>query len=191
MNNNNGDKALIWQEGSKKEVFKCPIFRVCEQESLSPKGEKALYSVIDSHDWVMVIPVIQTEHGRDFLMVRQWRHGSREMSLEFPGGVIEDGEDPAVGAAREMLEETGFKAGRLNLLARMSPNPATHSNHQYYYVAEDLDNTGVQHLDKDEFVAPERISEAELIANIAKPPFVHALVAAALCLYELKTHPTA
>jgi 8-oxo-dGTP pyrophosphatase MutT (NUDIX family) len=180
------DEDLMWKELSRKEVFKTRVFSVYEQTCRSPEGVEGKYAIIDRPNWVMVIPVIKTAQGVDFLLVKQWRHGVQALSLEFPGGVIEKDEAPETAAARELLEETACKAGKLRLLGCMSPNPAIDTNRQYYYVAEDLVDTGKQHLDEDEFVHPLRMSEADMIAGMGKPPLFHGLVAAALGLYEMK-----
>ena len=124
------------------------VFRVCETTATSPLGETANFSVLESASWAIVIPEITRtppsifkwlfnrllkKECKQFVMVKQWRHGAKKLSVEFPGGVIEAGEDPAEGAARELLEETGFRAGKLELLGSMSPNPAIMANDVYFF----------------------------------------------------------
>ena len=155
----------------------------------SPEGKLRTFSVIDCPDWVNVIPVIETPEGREFLMVHQWRYGSAELSVEFPGGIVEPGEDPEDGARRELQEETAFRAGRLLKLGAVRPNPAIMSNMVHFYLAENLIPLPGQNLDEDEFVEVLRITEKEVIANMGKPPYVHSLSAAALMFYlRLKQH---
>lgn len=174
---------LIWQEESRREIFSNKIIRVRESRCRSPEGGEGVFTVLDSPDWVIVIPVIETAQGRDFLLVRQWRHGARELSLEFPGGVTEPGETMEEAALRELREETAFQAGHIIKLGEMSPNPAIMSNQVHFFLAEDLQDTGAQRLDADEYVDVERLPAAEVIRNLGKPPYIHALMAAALALY--------
>ena len=101
---------LVWEEVSRRSVFACPIFSVSERFCRYKGKEPKIYTVLDTSDWAIIIPVLQTARGREFVMVRQWRHGAREISLEFPGGVFGPDEEPSVGAARELREETGYNA---------------------------------------------------------------------------------
>ena len=62
---------------------------------------------MDTADWVNVVPILADDKGNDcFLMVRQYRQGSASITLEFPGGVIDAGEDPETAARRELLAKT-------------------------------------------------------------------------------------
>ena len=118
-------------------------------------------------------------------MVRQWRHGENNLSIEFPGGVIERGEEPVVAAARELKEETGFVAGKLVPLGKMNPNPALMSNHVHFFAASDLKSSGAQSLDDDEYVDYMEIPKKEVFLNMASPEYQHALMASALLRYAV------
>ena len=83
-----------------------------------------------------------------------------------------------------MLEETGYKAGRLIHLGSMSPNPAIFSNQVHCYAAEDLVATGTQELDRDEFVEYFTLPEDEVHAMMGTAEFPHALMTAAMDLYR-------
>ena len=107
------ENNLVWKEEGRKTVFNCRVFSICESYSRSPYDELRTYTVIDACDWAIVVPVLETPQGKKFVMVRQWRHGSRDLSLEFPGGVFEPGENPQEAATRELLEETGYRPGKI------------------------------------------------------------------------------
>jgi 8-oxo-dGTP pyrophosphatase MutT (NUDIX family) len=174
---------LIWIEEGRKDVFRNRIFTIQDRTCRSPKGERGTFSIMDSPDWAIVIPVLDTPKGREFVMVRQWRHGSEELSLEFPGGVFERGEAGETAAARELREETAYAPGRITKLGEMSPNPAIMSNRVHFFLAEDLTDTGSRELDADEYVDVELISADTVILHLGKPPYIHSLMAAALMFY--------
>ncbi|MDR2403631.1 MAG: NUDIX hydrolase [Spirochaetaceae bacterium] len=174
---------LIWQEENRRDIFKTKVFTVRENRSRSPTGESGTFTILDAPDWAIVIPVLEKAGERRFVMVRQWRHGSETLSLEFPGGVFEKGEEPSEAAARELREETAYQAGRIRKLAEMSPNPAIMANRVHFFLAGDLHYTGNQELDADEYMDVVLVSPEEVLRNMGRPPYIHALMAAALALY--------
>ena len=127
---------------------------------------------MDAPDWVIVIPVL----GEKFLMVRQWRHGNDSLSIEFPGVVINRNEKPEDAARRETEEETGYRAGKLTYLGCANPNPALMSNRVHFFAAEDLQDTGKQHLDEDEYVEYLQIPQKEVLEKIGSEEYPHALM---------------
>jgi 8-oxo-dGTP pyrophosphatase MutT (NUDIX family) len=176
-------KDLVWQEEERRTLYRGPVFSVDERICRSPDNETRSYTVLNAANWAIVVPLLVEEGERKFVMVRQWRHGARELSLEFPGGVIEEGENPDAAAGRELLEETGYRAGRLLRLGEFSPNPAIMSNRVFFFIAEDLEPRGRQNLDEDEYVAVETAAEEEVIKKMGQPPYIHALMGTALGLY--------
>jgi 8-oxo-dGTP pyrophosphatase MutT (NUDIX family) len=143
---------LIWKEEDRKTVFTCPIFSISERVCRSPENNLKTFTVLDTSDWAIVIPVLETGRGKEFVMVRQWRPGTQELSLEFPGGVFEKGEDAITAAARELQEETGYKSDKIEKLGEFSPNPAIMSNRVHIFLARDLRQLAKQELDEDEFL---------------------------------------
>lgn len=174
------DSDLIWKETSSEEILETPVFKVTKAHSVSPLGQEGDYIVLKARDWATVIPVL----GDDFLMVKQWRHGHQGLSIEFPGGVIESDETPEEGARRELMEETGFSAGRLVHLGTMNPNPALFANRFHVFLAEDLHADGKQSLDHDEFLNYIKIPKAEVFEKMGGAEYPHALMVAALELYR-------
>lgn len=173
------DEKLKWVEGEKKSLLKTVVFDVTSRHNRAAGGVEGDYIVLDAPDWVIVI----AEKDDNFLMVKQWRHGENKLSVEFPGGVIDKGEDSETAARRELEEETGYKAGKLTKLGSYNPNPALFSNHTHVYLAQELIPTGKQHLDNDEFINYIEIPKEEVLKGMGTEQFPHALMASALCLY--------
>ncbi len=173
------DERLKWEVRDTRLLLHTPVFNVYEQLEAAGEGPAGSYVAMSAPDWVMVIPVL----GEDFVMVRQWRHAARRLTTEFPGGVRDGDEDPAETAARELLEETGFRAGKLTRLGACSPNPALFANTFHCYLAEDLVSTGEQHLDADELLRYELRPIDRVIASFGNEEYSHALMGTALAFY--------
>jgi len=173
------DEKLKWKTGEIKSLLNTCVFEVTSSHNTSSTGVEGDYIIMNARDWAIVIP----KKDGNFLMVKQWRHGEKSLSIEFPGGVIDEGEDPDMAACRELEEETGFKAGKLTKLGKVNPNPALFSNHVHVYLAEELVPTGVQHLDDDEFVNYFEMPVGEVIEGMGTEQFPHALMGTALAMY--------
>jgi 8-oxo-dGTP pyrophosphatase MutT (NUDIX family) len=177
------EDRLIWKEEKRRTVYSCPVFSVGECSCRSPDRELRTFTVLDTRDWAIVVPVLKTGKSPEFVMVRQWRHGARQLSLEFPGGVLEKGEDEFQAAMRELREETACIPGKIIKLGEFNPNPAIMSNRVHFFLAEDLENAGVQDLDDDEYVEVITVPQEDVLRGMGKPPFIHALMGTALALY--------
>ena len=173
------EKDLIWRTTETKKLLHTPVFDVVQQTEISSTGMTCDYVAVVPPDWVVIVAV----HDGCFVMVKQWRHGEDNLTTEFPGGVVNPGEDPAETARRELLEETGFIAGKLTCLGRCSPNPALFKNHFDCFLAEELTPTGVQHLDSDELLNYELIPIREVIDSFGSREFSHAFMGTALAFY--------
>ena len=174
---------LVWHKEDRKTVFTCPIFSVEEHYCRSPDNKIKKFSILETMDWAIVIPSLETERGREFVMVRQWRPGVQDLSLEFPGGVFEKGEDPVIAAARELKEETGYSAGKIEKLGELNPNPAIMCNRVHFFHAWNLKPPTKQELDEDEYIEVETIPWKEVLTGMGKPPYVHAIMGTAMALY--------
>ena len=113
------------------------IFRLRQDRSVSPRsGAAHTFFVLEAPHWINVLPV--TPAGQ-ILMVRQFRHGRREVTLEIPAGMCDpEDPDPAAGARRELLEETGYAPERMIHIGTVTPNPAFLDNFCYTFLAENV-----------------------------------------------------
>ncbi len=110
------------------------LFRVHRLRARSPRtGKDRNISTIETEDWVNVV-ALTPELG--VILVRQFRHGTREFTIEIPGGTVDGGETSAEAAARELLEETGYEGTVPVELGVVTPNPAILNNHCHTYLVE-------------------------------------------------------
>jgi 8-oxo-dGTP pyrophosphatase MutT (NUDIX family) len=184
---NSDDSLLVWKPVTDKRLLKTPVLTVEQLTSRSPKGDEHDYIIINTPDWVTVIPVIQSPPREQFIMVRQWRHAENRLSVEFPGGVINRGETPEQAALRELLEETGYHAQKLVQLSSFSPNPALMTNHQHFFLAFDLTDTGARHLDYDEYVHVLIEDTESVYQHMRNGEYSHGLMACGAFLYQQYT----
>ena len=96
-----------------------PRFRI---DKVEVAGGRVFEPVVfEFRNWANVLALTKNNEA---VLVRQYRHGVREMLLELPGGVVDDDENPLEGAGRELMEETGYSAGTIVEVGRIYPNPA-------------------------------------------------------------------
>lgn len=173
------ESDLKWEKTGERKLLHTPVYDVIEQTETSASGLEGKYVAMTAPDWVMVIP----ETDGKFVLVRQWRHAAERLTLEFPGGVSEAGEDPAVTAARELEEETGYHAGSVRVIGVTNPNPALFKNRAIVCLAENLVKTDKTDPDEDEFINVELRDTDDVIDGFGQGEFIHALMGTAISFY--------
>jgi ADP-ribose pyrophosphatase len=160
------------------------VFSVRTDRAVSPRtGAEHDFYIIETRNWVNVIPITA---DRQVVMVRQYRHGSREVTLEIPGGLFDDGDTPGKAALRELREETGYEAEKMVDIGGLNPNPAIFGNRVYTCVAQNLRKVGDPSPDQTEDIEVVLIPLSEIKELIRKGEIDHAIVVAAFYLFFLQ-----
>ena len=121
----------------------------------------------------------------DFVFVRQYRHGTRQILLELPAGCMEPTDaNPAAGAARELFEETGYAGSEPVFLCKVAPNAACISNFAHCYLIRDCKKVSSQHLDATEDLEIVVMSAEETKKLMAEGGLVQAVHVAAMYYAE-------
>jgi ADP-ribose pyrophosphatase len=150
MDETSSPSRLSWELVDSREDRGYALFGVRINRNKSPRtGRVHEFQVLTSPDWVAVIPI--TGDG-EMVLVRQYRHGTGELSLEPPGGLVKHGSTPEASAREELEEETGYRSEAMVLLGWMHPMPALFTNRFFVYLATDVEPTGMLHPDETEDV---------------------------------------
>ena len=161
------------------------VFSIRTDTVASPRtGNEHDFYILESGDWVNVIPLTTDQQ---VVMINQYRHGAREVTLEIPGGLVDPGDTPEKAAARELLEETGYQAKKLEQIGVVNPHPALFNNRCYTFLAPDVQKIRDPMPDEAEdievlLVPPSRIPEL-----IRKGEIDHAMVITAFYWYFSRT----
>ena len=161
---------------SKNSTFR--IFDLRTDRTISPRtGEEHEFYILESRDWGNVIPLTREN---DIILIRQYRHGIREVTLEIPGGIVESGDSPEETAIRELREETGYRDSGMTFLGKVHPNPAFLNNRCYTFLARDVYKAGQQEQDSTEDIevvirpledVPELIKKGEISHSLILSAF--------------------
>src|SRR5213594_3329075 len=120
---------------SSKIIYQGKIFGIRRDEVIEPSGVRATREVITHPGSVVVLPLLAD--GR-ILLIRQYRHATRQYLWELVAGRIDAGETPKQGAARELAEETGYRAKRLKTFLDVFPTPGFLEERMWILLADGL-----------------------------------------------------
>ena len=162
-----------WTRKQSEEVADCRVFKVredfCERDS---DAKKASFFVVENPDWVNVIALTK---DKQVVLIEQFRHGSEEIILEIPGGMLDDGEDAETAAKRELLEETGYSSDEFVYLGKSRPNPAIQNNWIYHYAALNSEKTADTAFDEHESVVTKLVPLVEVESLVESGEITHSL----------------
>lgn len=141
---------MKWKVIESKRLFSEPWFTVRKDICELPNGNKhSAYYILEYPDWATAFALTDDDQ---VIMVKQYRHGLGEMSMELPGGVIDKGETAGLAIARELREETGYEFEQIEEIGKVAPNPATSNNYMHMFIARGGKKVADQKLDDTEDV---------------------------------------
>jgi len=176
-----------WELISSRKNESYRIFDLRTDVARSPRTNKTYeFYVLESTDWVNVIPLTPQN---EVVLIRQYRHGTRELTLEIPGGIIEPGDSPEDAGRRELLEETGYQASEMVSLGFVHPNPAFLNNRCYTYLARDVHKITRQDQDEKEDIEVLVRPLDDVPQLISRGEITHALVLAAFYRFYMDFLP--
>jgi 8-oxo-dGTP pyrophosphatase MutT (NUDIX family) len=173
-----------WEILNRERVADYKIFTLDKKQVRSPRtGDIREVQALRFPDWVLILAVTPQQ---EVVMVRQYRHGSEQVCLELPGGLV-DPEDtsPELSARRELLEETGYEASNLRLLGECYPQPAILSNRCFFYLAETAVKTQGQNLDAGEDIEIITMPLKEFQDRIESKEIDHGMVLLAFLFFQM------
>jgi 8-oxo-dGTP pyrophosphatase MutT (NUDIX family) len=163
------------------------IFDLRTDRARSPRTDQVHdFYVLESTDWVNVIPITPENQ---VVLIRQFRHGTREVTLEIPGGIVEPDDTPENAARRELLEETGFREAQMVPLGIVHPNPAFLDNLCHTYLAKDVARVKDQEQDEKEDIEVVLMPLEEIPRLIREREITHSLVVAAFYRFYMEYLP--
>lgn len=170
-----------WELISSEIDRKYNIFSISINRSKSPStGQVHEFQVIDSPDWVAVIAITDQQ---EIVLVRQFRHGISQVSLEPPGGLVKPDTTPLESGKAELAEETGYTSEDFQLLGWMYPVPAIFKNKFYVYLAQGAKLTSTQNLDETEEIEILLLPVKDIPESIRSGQINCSVMIAALHLY--------
>ena len=163
-----------WFHEVREQIADTSVFQLHRVRARSPRtGQYRTFSVLDAGDWVNVIALTAE---REVVLVRQFRHGTVDFTLEVPGGMVDRGESPAQAAIRELREESGYAGGEPERLGEVTPNPALFNNRCHTYLVENCQRSHELELDHSEDIEVMTRPLSDIPGIIASGGIHHALV---------------
>jgi ADP-ribose pyrophosphatase len=173
-----------WDVLETESVLKSKVFSYSKTVARSPLSKKTgTFDVLDCPDWVNIVAI--TSENK-LVLVRQYRHGIADITIETPGGCVDPGENPLDAAKRELQEEAGYISSNWSLLGEISPNPAFIKNKCVAFLALDAKHVSDQSLDPFEEIEIDLLDVSKVKEMILEGKINHSLVTTSLFYYFLK-----
>lgn len=157
-----------WKLVERKVLFDHAWVRLIK-DSITRGTKKIPYLYLESP--VDLAATVAVTNNHEIILTRQYRHPLGQIIFDLPAGRIHPGEDALVGACRELTEETGYQAGRMELLGRLNPFPGSLKVTMNLYFASEL-SEGQAQLDSDEELEVHLLPFEEVYAGVLEGKYI-------------------
>jgi ADP-ribose pyrophosphatase len=164
---------------SSRVIYEGAVFGIRRDEIIEPSGVRTTREMITHPGSVVILPVLPD--GR-ILLIQQYRYAARQYLWELVAGRIDPGENPREAAARELIEETGYRAKRLRIFLEFFPTPGFLEEKMFLLLAEGL-TPGKAEPEEDEKIISRAYSHKQLEEMIRKGKLRDAKTIAGILYY--------
>ncbi len=174
-----------WEILNRKTLHDYKLMQIEGKEVRSPRTGKSMdVMAIHFPAWVVVLALTAEQ---EVVMVNQYRHGSEDVHLELPGGLVDpDDLSPLQAAQRELLEETGYGSRNFRLIGECFPQPAILSNKCFFCLAMDAEFQQAQALDEGEDLEVVKIPIADIPLKIHSNSIDNGMSLLAFCYFWMQ-----
>ena len=149
-------KKKDWQLLKKESAIDLGILHIHHHYYKNPRNEKIVKTVaIEAQDAANVIALTK---DKKVIMVKQFRFGIGDYTLEIPGGLVDKGEDMLTAAKRELQEETGYAGTNWRAIGKILSNPVFMNSYVHHYIAYEVSKQFDLNLDDGEQVEIQEVS---------------------------------
>lgn len=169
---------------SSEVIFECSLFKVRHDKLIEPGGKPSERDVIRHNGSVVILALDNSGSKKDPWVVieRQYRHAANQYLWELPAGKLEAGEDPLLGAQRELEEETGYRAKKWKPLVEYYASPGFLGESMKVYLAEGL-IAGDAHPEDDEQIEFRLVRLSDVLKMIEKGAILDGKTLTSVLLY--------
>jgi ADP-ribose pyrophosphatase len=166
-------------------VYQGPLFRVTKDKIVEPSGKQSVRDVVRHNGSAVILAVDNSKSKKDpwIVIERQFRHAANQHLWELPAGSLDPGEDPLLGAQRELEEETGYRAKKWRPLVRYFASPGFLGEAMNVFVAEGL-IAGHASPEEDEDIDFRLVKLSEMLKMIRKGKILDGKTLSCVLLYR-------
>jgi ADP-ribose pyrophosphatase len=173
---------------SSEVVYTGPLFKILHDKLIEPGGRESERDVIRHNGSVVILAIDTSKSKKDPWLVieRQYRHAANQFLWELPAGKLDAGEEPLVGAKRELAEETGYAAKKWTPLVEYYASPGFLGESMMVFLAEGL-VAGDAHPEDDEEIEFRLVKLSEVLKMIDKGAILDGKTLTSVLLYARRT----